>query len=601
MENATVDRRGFLKSLKGAVGWVATAAVAESAAGLVPAYRDQIPFIGQADAAGLGAGFRVDLAASAQHQAGLFPQSVAAGDPNPFGAVLWTRIDPEVAGRGRLIVEWQIATDPDFMQGSVVLQGLAAALASGDHTVKLPIQHPALRPFTTYYYRFIHQTVASRTGRFKTMPRPGDALAQLRVGYAVCQDFSNGYYTAYRYLAQEDVDVVVFLGDYIYEYRSDGTGGPDNGPVRVVPPYPSGADYPASIADYRHLYQTYRSDPDIQAMHERFAFIQLWDDHEFFNDCHQDFHEDTNPPGLSATSPQPELRQAANQAWAEHGLAAVPFNPNADWSQSVRLYRTFRFGILADIVVTDERLYRDGPPCGDEIGERYQTFGCAERTNPARTMLGAPQKEWFLGQVKRSTATWKLWANEVMLCQYRLPTPNAPADTVEFFDLDQWDGYPAERADILAQIRDAGVQNFVVLSGDAHLYLASYLRTDFDNPAEPPMGVELMVGAVSSGNYLDAAVDTPTATPLPNLPAGAVRAAQLGLPLDGLAPAILAYNPHMVFWNGSTWGYAVLTITPQSLVCDYRVVSTVKTPDGVLQQLASFTVPAYEVAISQTA
>lgn len=140
-----------LKSLKGAIGWVAIAAVAESAAGLVPAYQDQIPFIGHANAASLGASFRVDLATGAQHQTGFFPRSVAAGDPNPFGAVLWTRLNPQMAGRRRLIVEWWIATDPDFMQGSVVLQGLAVALASGDHTVELPIQHPALRPFSTYH------------------------------------------------------------------------------------------------------------------------------------------------------------------------------------------------------------------------------------------------------------------------------------------------------------------------------------------------------------------------------------------------------------------------------------------------------------------
>lgn len=114
------------------------------------------------------------------------------------------------------------------------------------------------------------------------------------------------------------------------------------------------------------------------------------------------------------------------------------FNPNADWSPSVRLYGTFKFGSLADLVLTDKRLYRDGPPCGDlNIGRRYQTSGCAEPTNPARTMPGEPQMQWFLGQVKRSSATWELWANEVMLCQHRLPTPAALADVVKFFDLDQ--------------------------------------------------------------------------------------------------------------------------------------------------------------------
>ena len=426
-----------------------------------------------------------------------------------------------------------------------------------DHTVKLPIAHAAIKPFSIYYYRFIFDGVASRTGRFKTLPLPGASLDQMRIGYVVCQDYSNGYYTAYRLLAEEEVDLVVHLGDYIYEYLDDGVGGPNGGPVRVVPPFPSGAQYPQGLQDYRHLYKTYRADADQQAMHERFAMIQLWDDHEFYNDCHQDYHEDTNTPPLTAATPQPALRQMANQAWSEYG----------------------QFGDLIDLVVTDERLYRDGPPCGDiEEGERYETLGCAERTDPARTMLGAAQKSWFLDTVTSSKAAWKLWANEVMLCQYLLD-----AATGEFFDLDQWDGYPAERSQILSTIGNAGVDNFVVLSGDAHLHLASYLRPDFNNPAEPPVGVELMVGAISSGNYLDAGVDKPG--PL-SAPAAVAKAAALDLPPDTLSALILSQNPHIQFWNGSTWGYAVLTATKSQLVCDFKVASTIKQKGGELQQLA---------------
>ena len=430
------------------------------------------------------------------------------------------------------------------------------------------------------------------------MPLPGAALNQLRIGYVVCQDYSNGFYNAYGYLAQEDVDVVIHLGDYIYEYIADGTGGP-NGPVRVVPPYPSGAQTPQNLADYRHLYQVYRADPQIQAMHERFAMILLWDDHEFMNDCHQDFHEDTPNPGETATTPKPQLRQDANQAWWEHGLAAVAFNPNVDWESSIQVYRTFHFGNLADVIVTDERLYRDGPPCGDIISQRYQTTGCTEVTDPARTMLGATQKAWFLNQVTTSAATWKIWANEVMLCQYLFGPP--VSKQVEFFDLDQWDGYPAERAAILGAIKAAGVNNFIVISGDAHLYLTSYLRTNFNNPAEPPMGVEFMVGAISSGNYLDAQAEPPpNPASTPSLTAGAARAAQMGLPMDQLEQLILHYNPHMTFWNGATWGYAILTITPQQMICDYRIVSTIKQPTATLAQLASFTVPSGSVTVSQT-
>ena len=319
-----MERRQFVKILGGgAIGWAASNVLAGS---ITQAYANQVPFLADPGLGSLGgrpdALFSIDADATTARQALTYPQSVASGDPNPNGVVLWTRINPAVVENVlEVLVGWQIASSADFGE-SVVLEGIGLALPGRDNTVKLPIAHPALRPFTVYHYRFIHDGVASRTGRFKTMPTAEQRLAKLRIGYVVCQDYSNGLYTAYRLLADnEEVDVVVHLGDYIYEYRDDGVGGPNNGPVRILPPYPSGAQYPQGLQDYRHLYQVYRADPDIQAMHERFAMIQLWDDHEFYNDCHQDFHEDTNTPPLTATTPQPALRQAANQAWTEHGLA----------------------------------------------------------------------------------------------------------------------------------------------------------------------------------------------------------------------------------------------------------------------------------------
>ncbi|MGI4799652.1 MAG: alkaline phosphatase D family protein [Janthinobacterium lividum] len=594
-----MERRGFLKSLAaGAVGWATVGKVADEL-GLAPAYVGQVKLIPSAEAAGFGSPLVIDASLTAKFQAATFPQSVAAGDPNPNGCVIWTRVSPLVVGAGLQQAAWQIASDPGFAPATIVLQGLALVQPSRDNTIKLPLQSAAMQPFTLYYYRFIFNGVASRTGRFKTMPLPGAQLQQLRIGYVVCQDYSNGFYNAYSYLAQEEVDVVVHLGDYIYEYLSDGSGGTAGGSVRVVPPYPSGAQTPQNLGDYRHLYQVYRADPQIQAMHERFAMILLWDDHEFMNDCHQDFHEDTPNAGETATTPKPLLRQQASQAWWEHGLAAVPFNPNLDWQNSIQIYRSFHFGTLLDLVVTDERLYRDGPPCGDLQSQRYLTQGCTAVTDPARTMLGAAQKQWFLQQVTGSTATWKVWANEVMVCQYLVGPPGAPQ--VEYFDLDQWDGYPVERAQILGAIKQAGVQNFVALSGDAHLYLASTLKTNFNDPNEAPMGVEFMVGAISSGNYYDAMVEPPVdLSTIPSLPAGAVRAAQTGLPIDSFERLVMAYNPHIKFFNGSTWGYAILTVTSQHMICDFRVVSTVKQPTATLSQLASFMVPVNSASITQT-
>ena len=587
-----MERRGFLTGLAaGAVGWAVGGA--RGTDGAAQAYANPVPFITPADAQTSRDAFAIDAARTAADGQHTFPQSVASGDPNPNGAVIWTRVSPAFTRyTSTNTIAWQIATTPDF-DGSIILEGTAGVLATLDNTVSLPLQNSAMAPFTHYYYRFIFAGVSSRTGRFRTLPLPGDALGELRVGYVVCQDYSNGFYNAYGFLAQEEVDVVVFLGDYIYEYLNDGVGGPDNGPVRVVPPYPLGGQYPQGLPDYRHLWQTYRADPQIQAAHERFAFIMLWDDHEYFNDCHQDYHEDTNPPGKSALTPQPALRSAATKAWTEYSLAAVPYDPHVGFEQQVTVYRNFNFGTLMQLVVTDERLYRDGPPCGNvDIGERYETLGCPAQYDASRTMLGTSQKAWFLDQVTSSTRTWKIWANEVMLAQYKFGPPLSPVPI--FFDLDQWDGYPDERAEILSTVQAAKVENFVAISGDAHLFMAAYLKTDYNDLYTAPVGVELMVGAISSGNYLDAGIDHPAPS---STPMAARVLAKTGLPQDSLEPYILAANPHMVFWNGSTWGYGILTITPERLVSVFKTPSTVKSEMSTLSTLARFTVPAGTVKL----
>lgn len=593
-----MDRRDFVKGLAGgAVGWLIGDRLGATAQAETPVYANPVPFIGDpgADAADLS---RIDPTQTRIRASAVFAQSVASGDPQPRGIVIWTRVPSlQLTKSGGSTVFWQISTSEDFERGSIILEGVATLLASRDHTIKLPIHHPKLRPYSVYYYRFVYDQVASRTGRFKTLPEHDADIQILRIGFVVCQDFSNGFYTAYDHLAKEDVDLVVHLGDYIYEYRDDGVGGPHGGPVRIMPPFPSGGQTPQSLQDYRHLWWHYRADPNMRLVHEKFAFIQLWDDHEFYNDCHQDFHEDTLPPGTTALTPFPDLRQAANQAWCEHGLADVTFDPTKSWAESVQpsVYRAFRFGKLMDMVVTDQRLYRDGPPCGDQQGQRYQTKGCANQFSPTRTMLGATQKAWFLDKVTTSKATWKIWANEVMLAQYLLAT--SPTN-VFFFDLDQWDGYPVERAAILSAIGQAGVENFVAITGDAHLFHASYLKPDFNSPTSAPVGVEFLVGAISSGNYLDAGVDQPAPfTPAKSVTNGALAAASTGLPMDSLSALVLKLNPHITFWNGSTWGYGLLTITPTEMFCKFRAVSTVKQPTAEIETLANFRVPAGQVKI----
>ncbi len=588
-----MDRRIFLKasSATGALAWVTPQVLGAQTAGVSESYNDAIPFVLDPQLTGLSQAerdilFEVNAAATAAQQSATYPQSVASGDPRTDGIVLWTRIDPSVQGTpSDDMVAWQIASSTTFSEASLLVEGVAIVSADKDSTVKIAVANSVLKPFTEYFYRFVYNQVPSRTGRFKTLPLATTSLAQLRLGYVVCQDYGNGYYNALTYLAQEEVDYVVHLGDYIYETIASPSF--QHNPVRRVPPFATGGTVPQNVDDYRHLYKVYRSDAHQQAVHERFAYILLWDDHEFANDCHQDFHPDNDTAPNTPTTPQPTLRQAANQAWSEYGLADTPFDATASWESSIRVYRNFSFGTLAQLIVTDERLYRDAPPCGsNEVGQRYFSLGCGAMGDASRSMLGQPQHDWFVKEVTASTATWKLWANEVMLMQLKL----GPV----YIDLDQWDGYQQERNTILNVVKHNHIKNFVALTGDLHTFLAGYLKTDFDNPFEEHVGVELMVGSITSANFAE---EITAALPLPSRP---VPAKQMNVPAAAVSDTIRVANPWIEFFNSSTHGYGLLTLTPSQLVCEFKAVSTITEPTATLNTLATFTVPVNEVKLHRS-
>ncbi len=536
--------------------------------------------------------FQVNSATTPEQQAALYPQSVASGDPRPDGVVLWTRVEPSLqGGPSSNRIAWQIGTDAGFASGTLLLEGVALIASTADSTVKVSVANRALQPFTLYYYRFLYNQIPSRTGRFKTLPLATGWLPQLKLGYVVCQDYGNGYYNALAYLAQEEVDYVVHLGDYIYETIGDPSFQAT--PVRQVPPFASGGVIPKNVDDYRHLYKVYRSDVHQQAVHEKFAYILLWDDHEFANDCHQDFHPDDDPAQVTPATAQPALRQAANQAWSEYGLANTPFTPatlpdgTPNWESSIQVYRTFSFGTLAEMIVTDERLYRDAPPCGlTEIGERYFSLGCPAMHDPTRSMLGATQHAWFVNQLSTTQATWKLWANEVMLMQLKL----GPV----YVNLDQWDGYQQERNAILNVVKHGEIKNFVALTGDLHTFLAGYLKTDFDNPFEPHIGIELMVGSITSANIAE---EIHSELGLSSRP---IPARQMRIEPALISDTLRAVNPWIEFLNSSTHGYGLLTITPSEMVCQFKAVSTITEPTAALIPLATFTIPVNQVKLNRS-
>lgn len=538
----------------------------------------------------------------------VFPQGIASGDPAPRGIVLWTRIDPTIAGpKARL--GWEIARHPDF--GERVLWGTVHTSADRDHTVKLQLaDKKSLEWSTTYYYRFVFDGYASRTGRFRTLPRPGAPLASLRFGYTSCQDYTNGYYNALRSLAGEDIDYVIHLGDYIYETTGDSSfqgGGPPERRLAL----PSGRDRAEDLADYRFLYRTYKSDPDLQLLHERFAFINIWDDHEFANDCYREYDSDTT---VEADNFDPQRRQDANQAWAEFIPAGVPYDPRGDAQSEIAIYRSFVFGDLAELVLTDERLYRDGPPCGLGTTDKYLTPGCGAESAPGRTMLGSTQRDWFLDRLRSSPARWRMWGNETMVMELKLAGVDLAALLLEadddqllalaskepsstgtlpfpipeavYVNLDQWDGYQAERAHIAQTVRDGGVDNLVVITGDLHSYGAGYLKVDYadlSNGGPNVVGTCFLAGSVTSSNLVE-------------------LAARVGLPASSpidFTTALLAANPHLSYFNSSTHGYNLVELTGEKIRVTMRAVNTIQTGTALTTTLKIFEVAAGSNAITE--
>jgi alkaline phosphatase D len=403
-----------------------------------------------------------------------FPQSVASGDPAAAAITLWTRVVPAsasatevVSAAGDFAITLEItAVDNSSLLGSnSLLQGKRAVssripvYAKYDHTIRNRVS--GLSPATTYYYQFSAGSVRSKVGRFRTAPAVDADVAQLNFAFISCQDWSVNHWAGFSCLLEEDIDFIVHLGDYIYETVGESfqTGAVES--LHEVLSLPdgtyksgsSGAQYATSLADYRYLYKKYRSDPRLQAVHERFPFIATWDDHEFSDDCWQDAETydigtyDAST-GSGDNTHQTTRRRSANQAWFEFMPAHVSYDSDTTSFQNVRIYRDLPFGKLAHFVVTDERLYRADhivpeatPGILSSTGSRYfvpasvrDSFETAKMaaitsgdTLAPVSILGTTQREWWKRTMKGSGSTWKLWCNEVSLLRMGLNGTDAVA------------------------------------------------------------------------------------------------------------------------------------------------------------------------------
>ncbi|MER6347994.1 alkaline phosphatase D family protein [Streptomyces sp. NPDC001595] len=472
-----------------------------------------------------------------------FTLGVASGDPLPDSVVLWTRLAPEPfeadggMGQQRVSVQWEVAIDEFF--AIVVREGVALAYPEYSHSVHVDVQ--GLDPQTPYYYRFRTGSWISPAGRTRTAPAAGAAVSSLRLAAVACQAYQDGYYTAHRHLAQEDVDLVFHLGDYLYEYPVDSAGGERGYAAGTLPDVYN--QETMTLADYRMRYALYRSDADLQAAHAAHPFVVTWDDHETENNYANSVPENDVPPEEFL------LRRAAayRAYWENQPLrsAQLPQGPDA------RLYRRLHWGTLAQFDVLDTRQYRSDQAYGD----RPSVPG-PESDDPARTLTGAEQERWLLDGWQTSNALWNVMPQQVCFSQRKFDL-NEPAK----LSMDAWDGYRASRDRVVAGAKAAGLANWMVLTGDVHVGYAFEIKDDYENPDSATLGTELTCTSVTSGKDGE--------EKLPNW------------------DTFMKANPHLRYYSGRR-GYVRVELGRQQARADFRTVSVVTTPGAPVTTSASF-------------
>lgn len=464
-----------------------------------------------------------------------FKLGIASGDPLPDGVVLWTRLAPNPTDSGgmpaeRVEVDWQVATDERM--SNVVKKGRATAAPDLGHSVHVDVR--GLEPARWYWYQFRAGGHTSPVGRTRTAPNSRKALDKLSFAFASCQHYETGYFTPYRHMVEEELDLIVHLGDYIYEgaTRTDRVRQ-HNGPEIT------------SLSDYRNRHALYRLDPDLQKAHALFPWIVTWDDHEVENNYADDKSEDGVPRDQFL-----ERRANAYQAYYEHMPLRRESLPRGS---KMRLYRRLAFGDLAEFSVLDTRQYRTDQPCGD--GNKPQ---CPEALAEDATLLGPEQERWFLDGLRRSPAKWNIIAQQVMMAKVdRMPGPE------HAYAMDQWSGYEAARKRILNFLNERKPSNPVVLTGDIHSNWVADLKADFADPKSATVGTEFVGTSITSGGD--------------------------GSDSQPLVDKYLPENPHVHFYNNQR-GYVRCVVTPNRWQSDYRVVPFVSKPGAEITTRASFAV-----------
>ncbi|MER7621447.1 alkaline phosphatase D family protein [Streptomyces sp. NPDC126503] len=478
-----------------------------------------------------------------------FLHGVASGDPLPDGVLLWTRVTPApeaVPGSGLgpdVRVDWELAEDRSFTR--VVATGATTASATSDHTVKADVR--GLRPATAYWFRFRVGDTVSPAGRTRTAPALDDAAPGVRFGVVSCANWEAGHFAAYRHLAaRPDLDAILHLGDYLYEY---GSG------VYPKAAYGVRAHEPrheiVSLADYRVRHATYKTDPDLQALHAAHPFVAIWDDHEFANDAWTGGAENHTP---GAEGDWAARVAAAKQAYFEW----MPVRTSTEGT----VFRRLRFGRLADLHLLDLRSFRSA----------QAKTGSGSVDDPDRTLTGRAQLDWLKAGLAGSDAAWQLVGTSVMISPVAFGS--LPAHLLEpiaelmglpkeglAVNVDQWDGYTDDRRELLTHLTSRAIRNTVFLTGDIHMAWANDVPVKAATyPFSGSAATEFVVTSVTSDNLDDLLRVAPGTVSV--VATGAVRAA----------------NRHVKWVDMDHHGYGVLDVTAERAQMDYYTVSDKRDP-----------------------
>jgi alkaline phosphatase D len=457
----------------------------------------------------------------------IFLHGVASGDPLSDRVMLWTRVTAPETSQPE--VSWELARDTAFKR--VVAKGMVTTGASRDFTVK--VDAGLLEPGSTYYYRFEALGEPSPIGRTRTLPAAG--AQRVRLALVSCSNLPYGYFNVYRRIAERpDLDAVVHLGDYIYEYQNGRYG--DGAPLGRVPEPDAEI---VTLADYRTRHAQYKRDPDLQEVHRQHPFVVVWDDHELANNTWRDGAQNHNPE--TGEGEWPVRRAAAIQAYLEW----MPIREDRA-TRRVRIYRSFAFGDLADLIMLDTRVV-------DRDVQAAARDAVSAIDDPVRTLLGAPQEQWLFAELTasgRAGVGWQLLGQQVMFAPGSLP--GAPAAST-----DNWDGYRSSRARLLDAIEASRLRNVVVLTGDVHSSWAYDVPRDPWNAYDPVRGtgslaVEIVTPAITS-------------------PTGFGTPEQAARRVEGL----LRNRPHLKYVEGTHRGYVVLDVTRERVQADWFFVPTI--------------------------